>query len=329
MHSKEWLLLYLDQHRDRYVSGEELREHLGVSRATLWQMLRSLRMAGFSISSVTGQGYRLSDTDELYSESILRTLLEKDNLPFTVHMRASLPSTNRTLKKMAAQGAPAGTVLIAKQQTAGYGRKQRSFFSQCDGIYISVLLRPQLRAADALTLTTTAAVAVVEAIDEVIGRQAAIKWVNDVYLDGKKVCGILTESSLTPNGDLDYAILGIGINVATPKGGFPEEIRDIAGALLPEKTPLNRQRTDLVLALLRRLDALLPLSNSPQLHTAYCRASFLPGRTVTVLREDGSREIAVVLGIDEQYRLLVRYPGGRCDALFSGEVSIRPADLPQ
>ncbi len=329
MQTKERLLLYLDQNRDRFVSGEELGEQLSVSRSALWQALRSLRIAGYTILSEQGQGYRLAESCEVYTAPTIQARLADVAMPYTIEMRRSLPSTNRTLREMAQAGAPAGTVLIAKRQTAGYGRKQRTFFSQGGGIYMSLLLRPQLRAAAALTLTTTAAVAVVDAIRQVVGREAAIKWVNDVYLDGKKVCGILTESSLTPDGNIDYAILGIGINVFPPVGGFPQEIRDIATALLPEMTPMTHQRSDLVVALLRRLAELLPMCHSPQLHAAYCRASFLVGRTVTVLREDGTKDIAVVIGIDEHYRLLVRYPSGKCDALFSGEVSISPGDFPQ
>lgn len=326
MQKKDALLLYLDQNRDRYVSGEELTEQLSISRTALWQMLRSLRVAGYTVLSEHGQGYRLADDCEVYTAPALQARLSECAIPFTVDIRRSLPSTNLTLREMAEAGAPHGSVLIATQQTSGYGRKQRSFFSQ-GGIYMSLLLRPQLRAAEALTLTTTTAVAVVDAIREVTGREAGIKWVNDVYLGDKKVCGILTESTLTPEGNIDYAIIGIGINVFSPRGGFPAELRHIAGSISSEYQTPATLRSDLAAALLNRLGALLPISNSPQIHAAYCRASFLPGRTVTVLREDGSKDIAAVVGIDEQYRLLVRYPNARCEALLSGEVSIRPEGI--
>ena len=323
MHVKDELLLYLDAHRDRYVSGEELMAHLSLSRTSLWHNLRSLRSGRYHILSEHGAGYRLADSCELYTAPALSARLQGAAKEYTLDVRTALTSTNKTLREMAKDGAPTGTVLIANKQSAGYGRHQRVFFSPNGGIYMSLLLRPQLDAARALTLTTAAAVAVVEVIKELTGRQAYIKWVNDIYLDEKKVCGILTESALTPNGQLDYAILGIGVNIFAPGSGFPKSIQNIAGAIYPEDTPVLGQRSAFLVALLNRLATILPESDSPYVHAAYCKASFLPGHTVTVLRDDGSEQLAAFLGIDEQYRLLVRYADGSCDALFSGEVSIR------
>ena len=323
MQTKQQILLYLDRNRHRFVPGEELCRELGILRPALWSCVRALRASGHPINVEHGQGYRLDESCELYESAALQARLASAASQYAITVIPSLPSTNTALKEMAKNGAPTGTVLIANKQSSGYGRKDRSFFSPNGGIYMSILLRPDLAPSDALTLTTTAAVAVVDVIRDIVKENAQIKWVNDIYLHGKKVCGILTEAALTPDGKLDYAVLGIGINVFAPKGGFPKAIHNIAGALYPAEIEERGQRSALVIALLERLAELLPKSTSPALHAAYCRASLLPGRMVTVLREDAPEEDAVVLGIDEQYRLIVRYADGHEESLFTGEVSVR------
>ena len=142
----------------------------------------------------------------------------------------SVTSTNTELIEMAKNGAKEGTVLIASEQTAGKGRTGKSFYSpEGSGVYLSILLRPDFKPEDALFLTTIAAVATAKAIESVSDKEAKIKWVNDVYLDNKKVCGILTESALSSDMEkLDYAVVGIGINLCPPEGGFPDDIKNIA-----------------------------------------------------------------------------------------------------
>ena len=325
--TKQQLLLYLDQNRQRFVSGEELCNQLKMTRAVLWTSVRALRSAGYRIEVKHGEGYHLDDGCELYESAALQARLTGAATDYTITVLPTIPSTNAALKEMAKNGAPTGTVLIANRQNSGYGRKDRSFFSPNGGIYMSILLRPDLAASDALTLTTTAAVAVADVIRQQTQQEAQIKWVNDVYLEGKKVCGILTEAALTPDGRLDYAILGIGVNLFTPQNGFPKNISHIAGSVYPRGTEQKCQRSAFVVALLQRLSELLPQCTTSAMHAAYCRASFLPGRMVTVLREDAPDADAVVLGIDHQYRLQVRYADGRIESLFTGEVSVREATI--
>ena len=159
-----------------------------------------------------------------------------------------LPSTNQTAREMAADGALDGTVVLAHKQSAGRGRLGRSFFSpDGTGLYMSLILRRDLTAADALRLTPMAAVATAEAIEDMVGHKVDIKWVNDIYLDQKKVCGILTEGSVDPtSGRLAYAVIGIGVNITPPDGGFPEEIRQVAGAILPASDDAEGVRDALV-----------------------------------------------------------------------------------
>ena len=248
------------------------------------------------------------------------------DLPLYLTVEASLPSTNTRLKEMAAAGAPHGTVLIACSQTAGRGRRGRSFFSpDGTGLYISVVLRPDLPPARAIRLTTAAAVAAAAAVEETTGRSPGIKWVNDLYLDGKKVAGILTESALTPDGGrLAYAVLGIGMNVTEPAGGFPPEIADIAGAILPapdgKSAPDARAR--LTASFLTHLFRLAdPLADASYMEE-YRRRCFVLGKEVTVLRGEETYP-ATALAVDDDGGLLVRRGDGTEEVLSSGEVSVR------
>ena len=326
MSTKEQLTAYLYRNKDRFVSSEELLRALNISRATLWSSIRSLRKSGIEIVSAPAGGYRLSPECDLYSPVAIGANLCGAAREYHIDMRHTLASTNQTLKEMAKNGAPHGTVLIAQKQTAGHGRKARSFFSPGEtGIYMSILVRPALSPSDALTLTTASAVAVVDTIRDLTGRQASIKWVNDVYMNEKKVCGILTEAALTPDGQcLDYAIVGIGINVLFPKEGFPAELRDVATSIYPPDTPPQYKRTEVVTTLLNHLADNLSRSTAVDILHAYRAASFLPGRTVTVVDELDRSRVATVVDVDEHYRLVIRNTDGSVEALDSGEVSIRP-----
>ena len=228
-------------------------------------------------------------------------------------------STNRLAKERAEQGAPEGLCIISNAQTAGRGRLGRSFCSPADtGLYMSLVLRPLLPAQKVLSVTTAAAVAVCRAIERVSNRKAQIKWVNDVYCDGKKVCGILTEAGFS--GDtLRYAVLGIGINVCDPVGGFSDEIADIATSVFGKETG---DRNALAVAVLDAFSEEYAHLSEERYVAEYRARSCLVGKPITVKASDGDRE-ATALGVDEQCRLLVRYADGREDTLSSGDVSIR------
>jgi BirA family biotin operon repressor/biotin-[acetyl-CoA-carboxylase] ligase len=227
-------------------------------------------------------------------------------------------STNAVAAEAARKGEAEGLVVVAERQTAGRGRRGRSFFSPAGtGLYMSVLLRPTIAPERAVLLTAAAATAVCEALEAVCGVSASIKWVNDVLIGGKKVCGILVESSAGPDG-LEYAVVGIGVNLAEPEGGYPEELRGIAGAV----SCGAERRGELASKILARLMELYAAIERGEGVEGYAGRVTPPGTRVTVLAQDGARA-ATVLGTDENCRLLVRYDGGGEDALFSGEISIR------
>ena len=233
----------------------------------------------------------------------------------------TLPSTNAEAKRMILDGARDG-VLLAEHQTSGRGRLGRSFFSE-NGIFMSVILSPERISFDPGFLTSTMAAAACRAITEK-GFPVGIKWVNDIYLDGKKVCGILTEGSILPGEKkLQYAVIGIGVNITPPKGGFPPEIAHIAGAILPSADDAERARSSLAAGILNRLMTLLDLDDRKACLDEYRRRSILQNREITVHRADGTTSPATALDVDDDYRLIVRYENGKEEHLDSGEVSIK------
>ena len=249
----------------------------------------------------------------------LDAIRERTHSRFTLLAEREVTSTNAVLKTMADRGAPAGLVLFADSQTAGRGSRGRSFFSPQGGLYFSLLLRPESEAVAALSVTTAAAVAVCRALDEFTEQPLAIKWVNDIYCRDRKIAGILTEGVLGDKG-FRYQILGIGINLAPPDGGFPSEIRDRAGALLTKAAPDGFKDT-VAARLLDELDDLLFTADRVAVLDEYRRRSWLQGKTVDVTQGNISYR-ARVTGIGEDFALLLTKESGEEVALRSGEATI-------
>ena len=253
--------------------------------------------------------------DELAKETLARYM------PGTaIHVRPVTESTNTWAKEAAAAGAPEVAVFVAERQTGGRGRRGRSFFSPSGGLYMSIVVHPSLPPDAAVRITTAAAVAVCRAAADVFGVECGIKWVNDVFHGGRKVCGILTEAS-TADGRLDWAVVGIGVNVTAPADGFPPEISDIAGALTDTPAPDGRAR--LAAAIWREFFALYQSLPTGAYMDEYRRRCFVIGRDVTVVLADGTKTPATAEEIDGECRLVVRYADGTRSALASGEISIK------
>ncbi len=257
----------------------------------------------------------------LLSESVLKERLSD---AFHLQLYGEVGSTNTLARELAAAGAPEGTVILADTQRQGRGRMGRQFFSPTgSGLYMSIILRPDAAAVPLLYITTAAAVAVAEAIEEVAEVPASIKWVNDVYCRGKKVCGILTEGAIAEN--LQYAVLGIGINVLPPKDGFPSEIESRAGTVFDEKTPLPAHpREELAAAIITRFWGYYGALSAKMYLPSYRKRDLLKGRTVEVLDINGAViEEVTAEGITDNFELLVSDRHGKTKALSSGEVSLR------
>lgn len=321
---REEVLACLTAREGAAVSGEELARSLGVTRAAVWKAIRSLTDEGYAIDASPRRGYTLSATSDVLTEDAVRRYLAPSCPVARLVVETETTSTNDDARRAASAGAPHGTVIAAGMQTAGRGRRGRSFLSPPGtGLYVSVVLRPTLPAAEAIRLTTAAAVAAARAAERLTPCEAQIKWVNDVFVRGRKVCGILTEAAFAAETDqLDYAVVGIGINVTEPEGGFPPELSGVAGALLSGRTRDARAR--LLAALLEELFSLYGSLADGGYIDEYRRRCFVIGRRVRVICAAGAEEYeADAVGVDDECRLLVRTPGGGIAALSSGEISVR------
>lgn len=238
-----------------------------------------------------------------------------------VEVYPSVTSTNLLVTERAEQGEKDGLVLIAEKQTDGRGRRGRSFCSPDNtGLYMSILLRPTVTPETALSVTTAAAVAVCRAVERVSDKTARIKWVNDVFCGGKKVCGILTQASFSQSGEgLAFVVLGIGINVCRPTGGFPREIENIAAAVFDDT---QDHRAVMAAAVIDEFFEIYRTLEDGAFVQEYRGRSLIVGRDITVITPVGERQ-ATALEVDGQCRLRVRYESGEEEALSSGDVSIR------
>lgn len=325
MTTKEAVLLALKEHRGEYLSGEELSETLDVSRTSIWKAIKSLREEGHYIEAVTNRGYMLVPDNRLITESGVREGLSPANRDLPVHVFDVVDSTNLQGRKLALEGAPDGTIVIARQQTAGRGRLGRGFFSPREGIYLSVIIKPDFDLSKAVLITSAAAVAVAEAIEEVAGLEAQIKWVNDVYVDGRKVCGILTEGITDlESGRIEYLVTGIGVN--TDVSNFPEELQQIAGAVTGDYSAarLAGAIASKTIDYARNIEARTFIES-------YRKKNIVIGKDVTVYKgkykirpeDEIEGRPAHVLAIDNDGRLEVAYTDGTRETLSSGEVTLR------
>ena len=248
---KQEVLAALDAARGRYISGQELAAQLGVSRTAVWKAVAALRRDGIPIKAVTNRGYTLAQSVDVLNAAAVAVLLDEATVKaLQIEVVDRLPGTNAALRSRADAGAREGLVLIAQAQSAGRGRGGHSFYSPPGGLYMSILLRPEIGERQAVGLTAMAAVAAARAAERLCGVPITIKWVNDLWKNGKKVCGILTEAALDlESGMLDYAVLGLGFNVAAPADGWPEDLRDVAGALY-DGSPAPGARASLAAAFL-------------------------------------------------------------------------------
>jgi len=237
---KKKVLFELRKFRNSYVSGEALKELFGVSRTTIWKYIKELREEGYDIGSSSKKGYMLLNVPDLNAYEIADDL-QTNILGREIIYLDNVDSTNNYAKKISSEGCLEGTVVVSEQQSSGRGRLGRDWHSERGkGIWMSVVLRPSIESERVQIITLAAAVAVVKAINYVTGIETGIKWPNDILLDGKKLCGILTEMSSEVER-INYLILGIGINVSQSKNDFPENLREQATSLKIFSQSLNNE----------------------------------------------------------------------------------------
>jgi len=321
--TKEKLLALLEDSKGTFFSGEEIARTLQVSRAAVWKAVNALREDGYTIDAATNKGYRLSPDSDILSPQGIRRFLKPEYRDLDLTVLPTAPSTNALVREKANQGRPEGCIIIACEQTDGRGRYGRQFFSPADtGVYLSLLLRPTAYSPQQATcLTAAAAAAMCQAIEAVTGQRPGIKWVNDIFLHGKKVCGILTEAAVgLETGTLNYMVLGAGVNLYPPAEGFPEEIQSIAGSVLERSCPEAKNR--LVGEFLNRFWDFYSHPECRAYLEDYRARSLAVGRRVTVL-SNGQAVSAYAYGIDDDFRLLVRCENGDTEALSYGEIRIQ------
>ena len=316
---KQQVLKALVKNMGKSVSGEQLSKELFCSRNAVWKAIKSLENDGYEIEATTNKGYCLKNENVTFSSVLVEKYLKTD---CKVIVLDDIDSTNNYLKKLAEDGEKENTVVIAKHQSGGKGRMGRSFFSPKSGLYMSILLRPNFSAEKSLFITTATAVAVSDAIDSLSDKSSSIKWVNDVFIDSKKVCGILTEASIDfETGGLSYAVVGLGVNLYHPADGFPEDIKNIAGTVFDSEIS-GDEKAKFAAEIINGFFNIYNNFENSDFMKRYKSKSFILGKKINVIK--GDKKIpATAIDIDDEARLLVEYETGERESLFSGEVSIK------
>ena len=233
MNTSEKILYILESNKDSYISGEDMASQCGVSRNAVWKAIKDLREKGYEIEAISNKGYKLNaDTDIISAEGI-RVYLSENTKNLNILVFDSLNSTSDKAKELAMKGYDHGTAVVAITQSEGRGRKDHSFFSPKGGLYMSIILKPEmLRNTDSNVVTSFVGNAVIDAINELTGIEPYINGINDLYVDGKKICGILLESgSEFYSNTLQWIVAGIGINFDSDISKFPKDVKKRASSL--------------------------------------------------------------------------------------------------
>lgn len=325
---KETILKKLLSADGAWVSGQDICQQLGVTRAAIWKHITSLRTEGWNIEAVSHRGYRIVERIDKVLFVNLTPWLTTTELGRTMTHLDEVDSTNTYGRKMTRDDAPHGTLIVAEHQTGGRGRSGRQWHSAPgEALQFSLLIRPPLSPARAALITQIAAAAGAVALEK-LGVDCLIKWPNDLLIDGRKICGILTEMSCELDR-IDWIIMGVGINVN--QQSFPDDLKQKTTSLhIITNKPQNRAKL-----LASFLNAFEPLYQDYLAHPdgpqclEICRSkSALTGKVIAY--EQAGRLIeATVLDIDTEGRLLVRHHDGSKEALLSGEVHLIPPHKPR
>ncbi len=317
------MLEILQRQPGTYISGEEISKALSISRTAVWKQINKLREEGYEFEAVSRKGYRLTSSPDKLVDLDLLERLQTRTFGRQLKILNVTSSTQEEVRRLAEEGAPSGTLVIAEEQTGGRGRQGKKWFSPPHkGIWMSLLLRPQRPLSFAPQLTLLTAVAVCRAVRKVSGIDAGIKWPNDLLVQGKKICGILIESA-GEDERIKYCITGIGIDVNVDRDEMPAELHDIATSLKMESGQVQN-RAELIAAVMYELELL---------YTLYEEEGFAPirhlwealsvtlGRRVTVKTAQGDVN-GTAEALDESGALVVLDDGGKNIMIFSGDVQL-------
>ena len=306
-----------------YISGQELCEKFSVSRTAVWKIMKQLKEEGYEIEAVQNRGYRLLTAPDILSKSEIESRLDGGWIGTRVYFAEEVDSTNTWGKRLAEEGAPHGTLIVADEQTQGRGRRGRSWKSpKGTNISMTLILRPDLEPSRASMLTIVMGLSVAQGLKELLELPIEIKWPNDAVLNGHKLCGILTEMSAQIDY-INYVVVGTGINVNLPE--IPEDLKEIATSLLIE-TGHTVNRAEVIGAVMRAFarnyESFIETGDLSGLRDAYNEILANRDRQVRVLDPKDPYE-GVALGINPRGELLVRKEDGSVSEVYAGEVSVR------
>ena len=322
MTTKSNVLALLEQARGESISGEDIGNTLQVSRNAVWKAIKQLRNEGYIIHAITNKGYTLDTSNDFLSMGELfphlTSEIDKDN----IHILDEVESTNKIAKEFVVTDPKHGKIILADSQTKGYGRFQRSFYSPAaNGIYMSLILqRKQLSFEQPTIITFLSAIAVCDAIEELTDKRPVIKWINDIYLDKKKICGILTEATMDfESNTIDWIVVGMGINF---KGeSFPKELEKKAGSIFGKELP-NITRSELIANIINKIFKYFKEYTVEQILDSYKQRLFIIDREIKV-KEGKNIYQAIALDIDKEGKLLVkRLDNGLHVLVSAGEIEI-------
>lgn len=318
-------ILRLLRESEGYVSGGEMSKKLGVSRTAIWKYIGYLREDGYNIEAVSNRGYLLKSEPDVMTKEAVGSLLHTEVFGRNMKYFDEIDSTNNYCKQQAEVGAEHGFLVIADRQVSGRGRRGRTWDTPSGiSVAMSILLRPDIATECASMLTLVAALSVADAIRSETGLKAQIKWPNDIVINGKKVCGILTEMSIEFSA-INYVVVGIGINVNNSL--FPEEIADTATSIYLEGGVMV-SRSRLIAAVLgafeKHYETFLKTQDLSGIKAEYEACLVNKDKHVKVLSANGSvDDEGTALGIDDIGRLVVKSDDGEIKNIMAGEVSVR------
>lgn len=321
---KEKILKALKENPDKFLSGEMLSKELGITRAAIWKHINSLKAEGYEIDSVSKKGYKLIDVPDLLTKDEILPRLNTKYIGKTYVYYSKIDSTNKKAKELATDGFEEGTIVISEEQSLGRGRLGRVWYSpKGKGIWVSIILKPDIPTMMAPRITLIGAAAVHSALEE-FGIKSEIKWPNDIILNNKKVCGILTEMSGEME-KLNYIVMGIGINVNTEENELENELNKIATSLKIEcKKEICRKQ--LLCSLLNHFEGFyddFKKHGTLENVISICKKnSILIGKEVKIISY-GKEVAAKVIDIEDDGELIVKYDDGTVGKVLSGEVSVR------
>ncbi len=323
MSSKDKILQILLDNKGEYVSGESIADTLQVTRNAIWKCINNLKAEGVEIVSSKRLGYMIPKGVDILSKSDIVEHLIPPLKDTPIHLFSTIDSTNDYAKDLAKDNAPEYTLVVADKQTSGKGRMGRAFESPSGtGIYMSFILRPKTSIETSQLITSCVAVAISKAIDTLCGSNSKIKWVNDIFLNGKKISGTLTEGALDfETNSFSYAVVGIGINVRSIKGVFNDELSNIATSI-EDETGLKLSRSQLIAEVFNNVYLEMQHIEDRSFLEDYKKRSLIIGEKV-IVSEHGVDTYATAMDIDNSAGLLVMFQDGSTRVLNSGEARIR------